>query len=218
MSLEAVRTRIAEAAMRAGRQPESVQLVVVSKGQSPEAIQELYEQGQRDFGENRAQELSAKVSQLPSDIRWHFVGPLQTNKVRMVRPAADLLHSLDRIDLVEPWVKGPGSPPPALIQVKIGGEAQKHGVEPAGAGHLCERAIAAGIEVIGLMTIPPLVADPQQARPYFDELVAISSELQRPFPAVRELSMGMTDDFEVAIAAGATIVRIGRAIFGALPN
>ena len=113
MSLEAVRTRIAEAAMRAGRQPESVRLVVVSKGQSPEAIQELYEQGQRDFGENRAQELSGKVGQLPSDIRWHFVGPLQTNKVRMVRPAVDLLHSLDRIDLVEPWVKGPGSPPPA---------------------------------------------------------------------------------------------------------
>ena len=121
---------------------------MVSKGQSPEAIQELYEQGQRDFGENRAQELSGKVGQLPSDIRWHFVGPLQTNKVRMVRPAVDLLHSLDRIDLVEPWVKGPGSPPPAIIQVKIGGEAQKHGVEPAGAGHLCERAIAAGIPAL----------------------------------------------------------------------
>jgi pyridoxal phosphate enzyme (YggS family) len=218
VSLEAVRSRIAEAAERAGRQPESVRLVVVSKGQTPEAIRDLYEQGHRDFGENRAQELSAKVGQLPSDIRWHFVRPLQTNKVRLVRPAVDLLHSLDRIDLVEPWVKGPGSPPTALIQVKIGGEAQKHGVEPGGAGHLCERAIAAGIEIIGLMTIPPLVADPQQARAYFDELAAISSALQRPFPAVRELSMGMSDDFEVAIAAGATIVRIGRAIFGPLPN
>jgi pyridoxal phosphate enzyme (YggS family) len=208
-----VRSRIVAAARQAGRQPESIRLVVVSKAQTPEAIRALYDQGQRDFGENRAQELSAKVAQLPPDIRWHFVGPLQTNKVRLVRPRVRLLHSFDRQDLIGPWVKGPGLPPPALVQVKIGGESQKHGVEPEGAGHLCERAIAAGIEVIGLMTIPPVVTDPLAARPYFDELATLLAELQRPFPAVRELSMGMTDDFEVAIAAGATIVRIGRAIF-----
>ena len=218
MSLDSVKGRIARAAERAGRKPESIRLVVVSKGQRPAVIRDLYEQGHRDFGENRAQELAAKVDQLPSDIVWHFVGPLQTNKVRMVRPAVDLLHSLDREAVIPAWVKGPGSPPPVLIQVRIGGEAQKHGVEPEGALQLCEQVQAAGIEVAGLMTIPPPVERPEQARPFFEQLVSVSDALQKSMPAARETSMGMTDDFEVAIEAGATIVRIGRAIFAELPN
>ncbi len=172
MSLDSVRARIAAAVERAGREPDSVRLVVVTKGQTPTAIQRLYDQGQREFGENRAQELAAKVDQLPGDIVWHFVGPLQTNKVRMVRPAVALLHSLDREDLIPAWVKGPGSPPPALIQVRIGGEAQKHGVDPEEAMGLCEQAQAAGIEVAGVMTIPPVVGRPEEARPFFDKLVA----------------------------------------------
>ncbi|HJU51404.1 MAG TPA: YggS family pyridoxal phosphate-dependent enzyme [Acidimicrobiia bacterium] len=218
MSLEAVKERIARAAERAGRNLDSVRLVVVSKGQTPSAIKRLYDRGQREFGENRAQELAAKVDQLPSDIIWHFVGPLQTNKVRLVRPIVTLLHSLDRADLIPAWVKGPGSPPAALIQVRIGGETQKHGVDPEGAMRLCEQAQAAGIEVAGVMTIPPVVDHPEEARPFFDQLVAVSEQLAKSMPQAREISMGMTDDFEVAIEAGATIVRIGRAIFAELPN
>ncbi|MGH8923216.1 MAG: YggS family pyridoxal phosphate-dependent enzyme [Acidimicrobiia bacterium] len=218
MSFDSVRARIASAAVRAGRSKDSVRLVVVSKGQSLTAIRDLYDRGHRDFGENRAQELAAKVDQLPADIVWHFVGPLQSNKVRTVRGAVGLLHSLDRADLVPAWVKGPGAPPPALVQVRIGGEEQKHGVDPSEALALCERARVAGIEVTGLMTIPPVVGHPAEARPYFDQLVAVATEVRETMPAVRELSMGMTDDFEVAIEAGATIVRIGRAIFEELPN
>ncbi|HJR86302.1 MAG TPA: YggS family pyridoxal phosphate-dependent enzyme [Acidimicrobiia bacterium] len=218
MSLEAVKARITSAAERAGRRPDSVRLVVVTKGQTPTAIKRLYEQGQREFGENRAQELAAKVDQLPGDVVWHFVGPLQTNKVRMVRPVVTLLHSLDREDLIPAWVKGPGSPPPALVQVRIGGEAQKHGVDPEEAVGLCEQAQAAGIEVAGVMTIPPVVGRSEEARPFFDQLVAVSQAVGKSLPRAREISMGMTDDFEVAIAAGATIVRIGRAIFAEMPN
>ena len=218
MSLDSVKARIAAAVERAGREPDSVRLVVVTKGQTPTAIQRLYDQGQREFGENRAQELAAKVDQLPGDIVWHFVGPLQTNKVRMVRPAVALLHSLDREDLIPAWVKGPGSPPPALIQVRIGGEAQKHGVDPEEAMGLCEQAQAVGIEVAGVMTIPPVVGRPEEARPFFDQLVAVSKAVGNSLPRAREISMGMSDDFEVAIEAGATIVRVGRAIFAELPN
>jgi len=218
VSLQSVRARIGAAAQRAGRSSDSVRLVVVSKGQTPAAIRNVYDQGQRDFGENRAQELAGKVDQLPGDIIWHFVGPLQTNKVRIVRPAVALLHSLDREDLIPAWVKGSGTPPPALIQVRIGGEVQKHGVNPEEALALCERAGAAGIEVAGLMTIPPPVGRPEEARHFFEELVAVSQRVQDTIPTARELSMGMTDDFEVAIEAGATIVRIGRAIFAELPN
>lgn len=218
MSLESVKERIAGAAERAGRRPDSVRLVVVTKGQTPTAIRGLYDQGQREFGENRAQELAAKVEQLPGDIVWHFVGPLQTNKVRLVRPVVTLLHSLDREDLIPAWVKGPGSPPPALVQVRIGGEAQKHGVDPEKAIGLCEQAQAAGIEVAGVMTIPPLVGRPEAARPFFDQLVAVSKAVGKRMPGAQEISMGMTDDFEVAIETGATIVRIGRAIFAELPN
>lgn len=218
MSLQTVRARIAAAAERAGRSRDSVRLVVVSKGQTPTTIRNLYDQGQRDFGENRAQELAVKVDQLPSDIVWHFVGPLQTNKVRIVRPAVALLHSLDREDLIPAWVKGSGAPPPVLIQVRIGAEAQKQGVNPEDALGLCERACAAGIDVAGLMTIPPLVVAAEEARPFFEELVAVSHEVQQKLPTAREISMGMTDDFEVAVEAGATIVRIGRAIFAELPN
>ncbi|MGH8959557.1 MAG: YggS family pyridoxal phosphate-dependent enzyme, partial [Acidimicrobiia bacterium] len=210
--------RIATAAERVGRRADSVRLVVVTKGRPPAAISALYDRGQRDFGENRAQELASKVGDLPSDIIWHFIGPVQSNKVRTVRGAVSLLHSLDRAELVSAWVKGPGAPPPALVQVRIGSEAQKHGVDPGETLALCKRARASGIEVTGLMTIPPMVARPADARPYFDELVGVADEVRQTIPTASELSMGMTDDFEVAIEAGATIVRIGRAIFDELPN
>jgi pyridoxal phosphate enzyme (YggS family) len=218
MSLESVKERIALAAQAAGRAPDSVTLVVVTKERTKEQIEQLYRLGHRHFGENRAQELAAKVGQLPDDIVWHFIGPLQTNKVRIVRPIVRLLHSLDRDDLIPAWVKGPGSPPGALIQVRIGGEESKHGVEPTDAVSFAEKAALAGIDVQGVMAIPPAVSEPRLATPFFLELATIGADLARVLPGATELSMGMSDDFEAAVAAGATIVRVGRAIFEPVPN
>ena len=206
--LTAVRRRIAEAAAAAGRSADDITLVAVSKGRSLDQILEVYAAGHRDFGENRAQELVEKVPRLPDDIRWHFVGPLQRNKARKVRGA--LLHSLDREPLARTWVGAP-----ALVQVNIGEESQKHGVAPAAALEFVDLCRGVGVEVHGLMAIPPRAAFPEQARPFFAKLRRLRDDAGRHHPQVRELSMGMTDDFEIAVSEGATMVRIGRAIFGA---
>ncbi|MFO7549424.1 MAG: YggS family pyridoxal phosphate-dependent enzyme [Acidimicrobiia bacterium] len=213
MTLGTVRERIATAVERSGRRPGDVRLVAVTKERTADEIRCLYEQGQRDFGENRAQELQAKVPALPADIRWHFIGPLQRNKVRVVRPAVVLLHSLDRVTLAEAWIKGPGLPPPALLQVNIGREPQKHGVMPEEAVGTAEQMLAMGVRVAGVMAIPPVVETAELARPYFVELRRIRDRVAALEPAAGELSMGMTDDFEVAVEEGATLIRVGRAIF-----
>lgn len=210
MSLDEVRSRVGAACADAGRDPAEVTLMVVSKGQPLAAIEALLAAGQRDFGENRAQELRDKVADAPDGIRWHFVGPLQTNKVRMVRPAVSTLHSMDRDDLASAWLKGPGAPPPVYLQVNIGREEQKSGSLPEDAPAFCDRLVDLGVTVVGLMAIPPLGADP---RPYFSELRGIRDRIVADHPAVTGLSMGMTDDFEVAIAEGSTVIRVGRAIF-----
>ena len=213
MSLGSVRKRIAAASARRGRSGEDVTLVIVTKGQSVETIRALYERGEREFGENRAQELAVKVDRLPPDIRWHFVGPVQSNKVRIVRPNVSLLHSLDRPELGPAWVKGPGLAPPALLQVNIGGEPQKHGVDPTEVVKVFGELIAIGVDLVGLMAIPPVVAAAEASRPFFRELKELGRQLMNVDPGASALSMGMTDDFEVAIEEGATLVRVGRAIF-----
>lgn len=213
VKLARVRDRIVQAAFRAGREPLEVRLVAVSKDRTVEEILEAYRAGQRIFGENRAQELEEKAGRLPPDIEWHFVGPLQRNKVKLVRPRVSLLHSLDRARLARSWRKGPGMPPPVLVEVNVAGEDQKLGVPPERAGELVRAAVAADLEVRGLMTIPPRVDRPEQARPYFERLAALRQELQAEWPQIQELSMGMTEDFEVAVEAGSTYVRVGRAIF-----
>jgi hypothetical protein len=213
VSLEVVKGQMERASRAAGRPPVTVRLVVVSKGRSPEQILELYRQGQRDFGENRAQELAAKVGLLPPDIRWHFVGPLQTNKVRLVRGSIVLLHSLDRLELGKAWVKGPGRPPKVLLQVNVGREAQKHGVGSEDAISAARELSNMGLELAGLMTMPPLLPDPELARPFFRQLRQIGEQVREVSPQAVELSMGMSDDFMVAIEEGATIIRVGRAIF-----
>jgi hypothetical protein len=190
-----------------------ITLVIVSKGQPIEGIKTLYDLGERDFGENRAQELAAKVGQLPADIKWHFVGPLQSNKARIIRPIVTLLHSLDRVNLAPSWIKGPGLAPPALLQVNIGHEEQKHGVDPADAARVLTELLDLGVDVRGLMAIPPAVDTAEAARPYFARLRDLGALLAEPLGRIPDLSMGMTDDFEVAIEEGATFVRVGRAIF-----
>ncbi|HEX6947234.1 MAG TPA: YggS family pyridoxal phosphate-dependent enzyme [Acidimicrobiia bacterium] len=205
----------ARAAMeRSGRDPEGLTVVAVSKEQPVEAIRELYEAGHRDFGENRAQDLVEKAARLPSDIRWHFVGALQTNKTRMVRPLTHLLHSMDRSRLAGAWVKGVGLPPPVLVQVNLAQEPQKAGVAETDAASLVAECLDLGVEVRGLMIVPPLADDAEASRPWFRRLRELAEEIGQEHPEVTELSMGMTDDFEVAIEEGATIIRVGRAIFG----
>lgn len=213
MSLESVRSRMVAAAARAGRSGEDVTLVIVSKGQSVETINALYQRGERNFGENRAQELATKVDQLPGDIRWHFVGPLQSNKIRIVRPIVTLLHSLDRPALGPAWIKGPGLAPPALLQVNVGQEPQKHGVDPERSLQAFGELIAIGVDLAGLMAIPPAADDPEATRSYFAEMRRLTTLVATDHPGRTSLSMGMTDDFEVAIEEGATFVRVGRAIF-----
>ncbi|MBP1632249.1 MAG: YggS family pyridoxal phosphate-dependent enzyme [Actinobacteria bacterium] len=218
LRLDEVRERLAAAAARAGRDAAGITLVAVSKGASPEMLREAYAAGQRDFGENRAGALAERAGQLPGEARWHFIGRLQGNKVRLVRPVACLLHSLDRPELAGHWVKGPGLPPPALVQVNVSGDPAKAGVAPGEAEALVAAAAGLGIPVRGLMTIPPVGANPEEARPWFRALAGLQRSLLPRWPGLADLSMGMSDDFEVAVEEGATLLRVGRAIFGPFPR
>ncbi|MDQ3916245.1 MAG: YggS family pyridoxal phosphate-dependent enzyme [Actinomycetota bacterium] len=215
---EEVRARVANAAARAGRDPSEITLVAVSKTWPVDVLAEAADAGVAVFGENRAQELKEKHAVLGARVRWHFVGPLQSNKVRAVVGVAELVHSVDRYGLGEAIARrarAVGIVQDVLVEVNVGGEATKHGVEPAGAARLAEEVAALdGVAVRGLMAIPPPAADPEGTRPYFRDLAALRDLVAGSVPGVRELSMGMSADFEQAIEEGATIVRVGEAIFG----
>lgn len=210
MSLSEVQARLRAAQDESGRAKDEITLVVVSKGRPVEAIQELYDAGHRDFGENRAHELAAKAPVLPTDIRWHFVGPLQRNKVGAIRPHVALLHSLDRTKLAAAWVRDTEQAPPALLEVNLAGEPQKHGFLPTEVEEGADAVIGMGVDLQGVMSVPP-VGEP--AGPYFEQLVGLRDQLRARHPSVVTVSAGMTDDFEQAIRAGATTIRVGRAIF-----
>ena len=211
--VERVRERIARACQRAGRDPDSVTLVAVSKGQPVEAVRAAHEAGIRHFGENRIQEALPKIEAAQGagvEATWHLVGHLQSNKAKATAGAFDVIHSVDstrllaRLDAAAPATRD------VLLQVNVVAELQKQGVGPGEVGALVEAARAAsGLRLRGLMTIAPLAADPENVRPVFRELRELAERFALP-----ELSMGMTDDFEVAIEEGATLVRVGRAIFG----
>ena len=218
-----VKDRIAAACQRAGRRPEDVRLIAISKTVPPERIREAYEAGLRDFGENRVQEAAAKRPAL-SDLTatWHLVGHLQSNKAK---PARDLFHwvqSVDSVRLGERLDHGAacrGDRLQVLIEVNLGGEETKSGVNENEVLPLVESlGRLKTLEVRGLMTIPPFFEDPGQTRPYFRRLRHLAEEVAKknlPGVAMHELSMGMSHDFEVAIEEGATMVRVGTAIFGA---
>lgn len=210
MTLARVKAAIAEAALRAGRQPAEIRLVAISKSRPVEALRALYDQGHRDFGENRAPELHAKMQAMPWDVRWHFVGNLQRNKVKLLRDVLPLVHSFDRLDLLDAWptdVK-------VLLQVNVAGEAQKNGIAPTDVEGALAALDKAGIACVGLSTMPPLVDDPELNRPHFRALREMRERLARQWPELRELSMGTTADYLVAVEEGATMVRVGRALFG----
>jgi pyridoxal phosphate enzyme (YggS family) len=229
-----VEERITAACRRAGRRRKDVRMVAVSKTVPPERIRDAYEAGLRNFGENRVQEVEAKRTALRDlEITWHMIGHLQTNKARSARALFHWVQSLDSLRLAEklnraPQAAEPGSSPsagtplPVLIEVNLGGEVSKSGVAETGALDLA-RAISAlpNLSLRGLMTVPPLTGDPEGARPYFARLRELASVIDSaPLPNVNmdELSMGMSYDFEVAIEEGATLVRIGSAIFGERPR
>lgn len=216
--LAQVRARITEAARAVGRRPDDVLLVAISKAFSAGDCLEAVGHGVTDLGENRAQELRDKLAILGDRARWHFVGPLQTNKVRLVVGSAVLIHSVDRMEVAEAVARRAGRlgiTQDVLVEVNVSGEKAKHGVDASSAVALVERAAALdGIAVRGLMTIPPLPTEPEDSRPYFKHLAALREEVGERIPEAVELSMGMTRDFDVAIEEGATIVRVGEAIFG----
>jgi pyridoxal phosphate enzyme (YggS family) len=212
-----VQARIGAAAYKVGRDSSSIRLVLASKTQPSEMIRAAWNAGARDFGENYVQEAMAKRAELAdlAHIRWHLIGHLQTNKARTAAGAFALIHSVDSVRLVEALARAQPSPRiHALVEVNLGGEASKSGVAPDGVAAILDAA-RGKIEIDGLMTIPPPARSAEAARPYFARLREMRDRLAtRSGYTLSELSMGMTDDFEVAIEEGATIVRIGRAVFG----
>jgi pyridoxal phosphate enzyme (YggS family) len=210
-NLAEVRARIAAAARASGRDPDTVTLIAVSKAAGAAAVREALAAGQRDYGENRAQELVEKVDALagasPAPV-WHFIGRIQRNKVRLVAPAVALWHSVDRVEVGETISRhAPGAR--VLVQVNVGDEPQKGGCAPDETAALAERLAGLGLAVEGLMTVPPQAGDP---RPCFATLRELAARIGLP-----TLSMGMSGDYEAAIAEGATLVRVGTAVFGARP-
>ena len=219
--LEAVRERIAAACERAGRDPAGVTVVGVTKTHPVEAVEEALAAGQVDLGENRAQELVPKAGEAASmglAPRWHFIGALQRNKVRQVLPHIAVLHSLDSLRLATEIQRraeqgrspNPDVPLPCYLEVNVGGEDSKQGIEPAEVGELLrEVSDLRHVDLVGLMTVAPQVDDPELVRPVFRALRELAEA-----HGLDELSMGMTEDYEVAIEEGATVVRLGRVIFG----
>jgi PLP dependent protein len=220
-NLHRIRGRIADAARRSNRNSSSVRLVAVSKTRSPDEIDEASSAGQMIFGENYVQELKDKALQVQQAVEWHFIGHLQSNKVRQIAGLVSMIHSVDRLSLAQEIDRQWGTLGKScelLVQVNVSGEATKSGATAEDAIGLL-KAISGlrHVRVQGLMTMPPFFDDPEMARPYFRELrelaEAISAE-EIPDIVMNELSMGMSGDFEVAIEEGATLVRIGTAIFG----
>jgi len=234
-NLEDVRTRIAEAAMRARRDPEEVRLVAVTKTFSPDVVLEAYEAGVRDFGENRVAEGISKIAAVEQRLSgerptWHMVGHVQSRKASQVAQHYDYVHSVDRLKIAQRlsrYAEQAGRTIPVLLECNVSGEGSKYGfalegweqdegLQSAFFSDVREILALPALEVRGLMTMPPFVQDPEEVRSLFVSLRELRNALRERFQAVdwRHLSMGMTDDFEVAVEEGATLVRIGRGLFG----
>jgi PLP dependent protein len=221
-NLDDVRSRIQRAARDAGRNPDEVRLLAVSKTFGLDHVRAAAAAGQADFGENRVQEALQKIDgSADLKIRWHLIGTLQSNKVRKVVPRFSAIHSVDSrrlLDAIDAGATDAGTTPELLVQVDLGGEATKHGA-PQGEAMDIVRAAAScrSARCVGLMTIPPFFDNPEDTRPYFATLKSLRDTLLNEGldrAMLRELSMGMSHDFEIAVQEGATIVRLGTAIFG----
>lgn len=218
-NIEAVEKRIREAALRAGREPSRVTLLAVSKTVAPEKIKEAQIAGISAFGESRIQEAKEKIEKLPDNIRWHFIGHLQTNKAAMaIQLPIELIHSVDSERIMkelDKCARRQDKVQNVLIEIKLSPEAAKHGIaEPELEELLSISESMQNISVKGLMTIPPYYEEPERSRPFYKRLRELRGEMEEKGYALPVLSMGMSHDFEIAIEEGATIVRVGTAIFG----
>jgi PLP dependent protein len=213
--LAAVRAEIDAACARAGRDPAGVRIVAVSKKQPPERVRDASESGQGVFGENRVQEARAKIPLCPGGLEWHMIGHLQRNKVREAVRLFGMIHSVDSwrlLEAVEAAADEAGVTVPVCLEVNVSGEPVKYGAAPEAVPGLLEQAGALmHVDVVGLMTMPPLTPDPAEARPYFRALRELRDAQDVPLP---ELSMGMTRDYAIAVEEGATWVRLGTGLFG----
>ncbi|PYK39900.1 MAG: YggS family pyridoxal phosphate-dependent enzyme [Verrucomicrobia bacterium] len=218
-NLARVRERIARAAAKAGRAIDDVELVAITKTHPAEKVREAYEAGQTLFGESRVQEARVKIPELPSNLRWHFVGHLQKNKIRHALPLFELIHSVDSLALAQDMnriAEEEGSHPRVLLEVNMAGEGSKFGFQPDKLREQMETLLALNrLSILGLMTIPPLAPEAEASRKYFVQLRELGDRLQTEFHVdLTQLSMGMTNDFAIAVEEGATLVRVGTAIFG----
>ena len=218
-NIQLVQTTIATAAARCGRDAADVELVAVSKTHPPAAVQEALATGQMLFGESRVQEARAKIPLLPGRARWHFIGHLQKNKVRHALPLFELFHGIDSLELagdVNRIAEEAGAFPRVLLEANVAGESTKFGFTPARLREQMESLLALGrLQIEGLMTIAPFAPEAEPSRRYFAALRELRDRLQAEFRVpLPRLSMGMSGDYEVAIEEGATLVRVGTAIFG----
>jgi len=221
--LAAVEERIAAACARAGRVRDTVKLLAVSKTFGPEAVEEAAGCGLLVFGESKVQEARQKIPCCPSHLQWHCIGHLQSNKIKDAVRLFHMIHAVDSsrlLELIDAACKAAGRTLPVCLEVNVSGESSKYGMPPGDVAATLELANRLfNVQVVGLMSIPPLMPDPEQVRPYFQRLRVLRDDLRdRTGYALPELSMGMSHDFEGAIAEGATWVRIGSMIFGERPK
>jgi len=218
-NLERVREQIAQATGKAGRSIDDVELVAISKTHDAVKVREAIEAEQSLFGESRVQEARVKIPDLPSNLRWHFVGHLQKNKIRHALPLFELIHSVDSLALardINRIAEEDGLHPRILLEVNVAGEGSKFGFTPEKLREDLENLLALPrLSILGLMTIPPIADEAEASRKYFVELRELRDRLQTEFHVdLAQLSMGMTQDFAIAVEEGATLVRVGTAIFG----
>ena len=218
-NLERVREQIAQAAAKAGRDVKDVELVAISKTHPAQKVREAVEAGQTLFGESRVQEARAKIPELSSNIRWHFVGHLQKNKVRQALPLFEMIHSVDSLALAQDInriAEEEGSYPRVLLEVNVAGEGSKFGFAPDDLREQMEALLALSrLSIEGLMCIPPVAVESEDSRKFFVEVRELRDSLEKEFNMkLPQLSMGMTQDFPIGIQEGATLVRVGTAIFG----
>src|SRR5712671_2766250 len=218
-NLERVRDQISQAAAKAGRATDDIELVAITKTHPAEKVREAVEAGQTLFGESRVQEARVKIPELPSNSRWHFVGHLQKNKIRHALPLFELIHSVDSLALAQDInriAEEDGLHPRVLLEANVAGEGSKFGFTPEKLREDLENLLALSrLSILGLMTIPPIAEEAEASRKYFVALRELRDGLQTDFHVdLAQLSMGMTQDFAIAVEEGATLVRVGTAIFG----
>jgi pyridoxal phosphate enzyme (YggS family) len=218
-NLERVREQVAEAAAKVGRAVDEIHLIAISKTHDAEKVRAAYEAGQTLFGESRVQEARAKIPLLPSSLRWHFVGHLQKNKIRHALPLFELFHSVDSLALAQEMnriANEDGTHLRVLLEVNVAGEGSKFGFKPETVRAEMELLLALPrLSIEGLMIIPPVAEEAEASRKYFVRLRELRAVLEKEFDVkLPHLSMGMTNDFPIAVEEGATLVRVGTAIFG----